>query len=43
MITKGICAFMAQFEKNLESTNSVEKSIEIACSFDLINAEDYAL
>lgn len=41
MINKNIAAFCAAFESVLSSTNSVEKAIEIECSFDTQNLEDY--
>lgn len=41
MITETMCAFMAQFEKNLNSGMSIETAIEIACDFGAQNGEDY--
>lgn len=37
MITKNVCAFMAQFEKNLNNGMSLENAIEIACDFGKAN------
>lgn len=41
MINKNMCAFMAQFEKNLSNGMSIESAIEIACDFDNQNRDDY--
>ena len=43
MINRNIAAFCAAFESELQSTNDVEKAIEIACSFDTQNLDDYDL
>lgn len=40
MITETMCAFMAQFEKEM-SANGIENAIEIACSFDTQNQDYY--
>ena len=34
MITRNMAAFMAKFEKEMKSENSIENAIEIMCSND---------
>lgn len=41
MINRNIAAFCAAFESELQSTNSIDSAIEIACSYDLANIDDY--
>lgn len=43
MISKTMATFIAKFESELKSANDVEKAIEIACSFDTQNLDDYDL